>query len=194
MVKINGVGYYADVVNGKAKIILPELPAGKYKLKVKYEGDDKYLPWEDTYVEFTVSKVKASISVSGDDIEVGDDATVTVHLPEDATGTVTITVEGKKYTVAVKDGAAVFSIPDLSEGVYTVTVYYSGDDKYDPSETTTTITVEGDHHKNKTDGKNHTSIKSEGILLSNYPTANPIWILLLLLVATVSTQLRRFKK
>ena len=37
MVDINGVGYYADIVNGKAKVIVPELPSGKYTAKVTYE-------------------------------------------------------------------------------------------------------------------------------------------------------------
>ena len=34
----------------------------------------------------------------------------------------------------------------------------------------------------------------EGISLSDYPTANPIWLLLLILLAICSTQIRRFRK
>ena len=65
MVDIDGIGYYGTIVNGKAKIIIPELSAGKYKATVTYEGDDKYLP-STTTTSFTVSKSKAPISADAD--------------------------------------------------------------------------------------------------------------------------------
>ena len=121
LVKINGVGYYADIINGKAKVIIPDLPAGKYTATVYYQGDDKYLPSDNVTTTFTVSKANAPISASADDIDEGEDATVVVKLPKDATGTVTITIDGKKYTATVKDGKAVFIIPGLTRGKYQIT-------------------------------------------------------------------------
>ena len=106
MVEINGVGYYGDVINGKAKVIVPELASGKYTAKVIYDGDDKYLP-STTTTSFTVSKVQTPMSATGCEIEYGDDATIIIHLPEDATGTVTIVVDGKTYTQEVVDGVGV---------------------------------------------------------------------------------------
>ena len=195
LVEINGVGYYADIVNGKAKVIIPKLGAGKYTAKVTYVGDDKYSSISTT-TTFTVKKMDSGISAIGDEIFVGEDATVTIKLPKDATGTVTITIEGKKYTTEVHNGQAVFVIPGLSEGIYEAVVQYSGDDKYNSSLTVTTVTVHDNGHGNDiNNGFSHSiSLNDEkGVNLSAYATGNPIWILLLLLLAAISTQIRRFR-
>ena len=193
LVDIDGIGYYGTIVNGKAKIVIPDLEAGKYTAKVTYEGDDKYLPSSDT-VKFTVSKAKAPVSAWGDDIVVGDDASVVVNLPSDATGTVTITVEGKKYVSKVIDGKAVFYVPGLSAGKHEVLIHYSGDKKYDSNDTITYIVVKdhGKHHKHH--DISYDASSKEGISLSVHETGNPIWILLLVIFAMGTTQIRRFRK
>ena len=199
LVKINGVGYYADVINGKAKVIIPELPAGKYTAVVIYDGDDKYSQSEPMTVKFTVSKATSPISASGDIVVSGDDSQVTVQLPEDATGIVTITVDGKKYSAELVNGKAVFVIPNLPVGKYEVYVHYSGDKKYDSNSTTTFILIED---KNGTDDKNgshypdsaHKVSLKDGVSLSDYPTAIPIWLLLLALITICLRPIRRFRK
>lgn len=45
---------------------------------------------------------------------------------------ITITIGGINYTVIIYDGKAIFDIPDLDVGNYTIPVYYSGDDYYAP--------------------------------------------------------------
>lgn len=47
-------------------------------------------------------------------------------------GNITITIGGINYTVIIYDGKAIFDIPDLDVGNYTIPVYYSGDDYYAP--------------------------------------------------------------
>ena len=59
----------------------------------------------------------------------GDDASVVVKLPKDATGTVTITVDGKTYSAEVIDGEARFDIPGLDVGI--VRVYLTGNNSYE---------------------------------------------------------------
>ena len=54
---------------------------------------------------------------------------LTVTLPDDATGFVTVSAGGKNYTGVVNDGIAVISLP-LSWGENILTVAYSGNDKY----------------------------------------------------------------
>ena len=189
-VKIDGVGYYGDIINGKAKIIVHELPIGNYKVTVVYEGDDKYLP-SNTTASFIVSKPSAPISANGDTIQQGQDATIVIELPKDATGTVTIVVNGKKYTANVVNGKAVFKIPGLPKGSYNVPTFYSGDKKYSANFTMTTVVVEdsGSDHP----GENHASAESE-LSLSRYSTGNPILVLLLIILAMCTTQIRRFRK
>uniref|UniRef100_UPI00261147FE Ig-like domain repeat protein n=1 Tax=uncultured Methanobrevibacter sp. TaxID=253161 RepID=UPI00261147FE len=190
-VTIDGIDYSGEIRNGRVTIPVSNLPAGEYTAIVTYHGDDKYLPSETT-TRFVVTKSKAPISADGDYIEIGDDGTVTVNLPEDATGTVTITVDGKKYTSKVINGKAIFKVPGLNKGEHKVDVYYSGDDKYDANETITDIVV--DDNNNNNHGEGHGSNKAEGIALSSYETGNPIWVLLLIILAVGTAQLRRFRK
>ena len=190
IVKIGDVEYAGEIINGKARVVIPNLPSGNYKASVIYEGDDKYLP-SSTTTSFKVTKVSTPISATGDYIEVGDDGDVVVNLPEDATGTVTIVVEGKTYTSPVIEGKSVFSVPGLSVGTHTVLVYYSGDGKYEANETVTSIVVVDNSHNKEPE---RVSASSEGVKLSDYPTGNPIFALLLIVLAIGSTQIRRFKK
>ena len=191
-VTINGVDYSGEIVNGKVNINVPNLPAGKYSALVTYSGDDKYLPCNTT-TEFEVYKTSTPISASGDYIVVGEDGKVVINLPSDATGTVTITVDGKKYTSKVVDGKAMFKVPGLAKGVHVVYVYYSGDDKYDANETVTEIVVDGDDPVPHRNGSSIYEGKA-GIDLSNYPTGNPIFVLLLIVLTIGTTQIRRFRK
>ena len=195
LVDIDGVGYYGEIVNGKAKIIIPELPSGKYSAKVIYEGDDKYLP-SNTQVKFTVSKVNTPISATGDEIEQGEDATVVVKVPSDATGSVTITIDGKKYTADVKNGKAVFIIPGLTKGDYDVDASYSGDKKYDANDTITDVEVYFNENPSHPESHHNVPLNhgDSDVGLSKYATGNPIFVLMLIILVIGSTQLRRFKK
>ena len=194
LVDIDGVGYYANVTGGIANVIIPELPSGIYTAKVTYEGDDKYLP-STTTVIFAVTKVKTPIRAAGDIIEEGDYATVIVRVPEDATGTITITVDNKKYTEEIENGTATFKVPGLVKGDWDVDVVYSGDKKYEGNDTITDILVyRNDPVDNHTDDYEYPSDVSKGINLSDYPTGNPILIMLLILITLCVTQVRRFKK
>jgi len=189
LVDIDGIGYYGTIVNGKANVVIPELYAGKYTAKVTYDGDDKYLP-STTTVKFTVTKSSAPISASGDDIKQGEDATVIVHVPSDATGTITITVDGKKYTNPVENGKAIFVIPGLTKGDHDITAVYSGDKRYEANDTITDIEV---LYNETPDDNGEPVYGGDGVNLSDYPTGNPILILLLIVLTIGSTQIRRFK-
>ena len=55
---------------------------------------------------------------------------VVIKLPDDATGNVTVVIDGKNYTATVINGSAVVSIKDLPNGTYSGEVIYSGDNNY----------------------------------------------------------------
>ncbi|MBO5151918.1 MAG: Ig-like domain repeat protein, partial [Methanobrevibacter sp.] len=139
------------VVNGTAVVSVPGLAVGNNTLPVVYSGDDKY---ESATSNVTVSvapkdepvpsKENATVDINADDITEGENATIEVTLPEDATGNVTAVVDGKNYTAPVKDGKATLNIPGLSAGNYTVPVTYSGDDKYNPVTKDVAVTVDDD--------------------------------------------------
>lgn len=58
----NGILYAAKIINGKAKVIIPYLPVGKYKAIVTSLGDEKYEESAPVTTSFTVSKSKAPIA------------------------------------------------------------------------------------------------------------------------------------
>ena len=137
------------------------------------------------------------MSVDAPDVSIDEKGHVVVTLPSDATGTVTITVDGKKYTAEVKNGKAEFDIPELSAGKHDISISYSGDDKYSPVITDAAIKVVDKKHNNETkhESQSHAGKSvSEGVDLSNQATGNPIMVLLLMLLAIGSATLRRFKK
>ena len=106
-------------------------------------GDGEIYAENSTNVTVTVKKVNPAMNISCDEITEGENATITVTLPSDATGNVSTTVNGKTYFSEVKDGKAVITVPDLLKGDYTLPITYSGDDKYNPLTKDLNITVEG---------------------------------------------------
>lgn len=194
-VTLEGKTYNLKIVDGKASLIVPGLKVGTKNVTVVYNGNVVYRPSENS-TTFKVLKLVPPIDVTAPDITVGDDGIITVKVPKDATGTITIEIEGKRYTQPIVDGVAVFIIPGLKVGIHDIKAFYSGDDVYLPANTTGSIKVKP--IKNETPPKNETErhyyTTGSGVLLSDYPTANPILVLILALLAIGSTQLRRLKK
>ena len=125
--------YNVAVVDGKGTLTLSGLASGSYDVVAKFNGDDKYLASEDS-AKFNVTKLASTIDIAVDNIKVGEDAVIGVALPEDATGEVTIIVNGKNYTVMTKYGMASVTISGLASGSYDVVAKFNGDDKYLASE------------------------------------------------------------
>ena len=84
------------------------------------------------------------MDASADEITEGENATINVELPIDATGNVTTTVNGKTYFSPVDNGKAIITIPCLEYGNYTLPVTYSGDDKYNSLTKDVNLTVKED--------------------------------------------------
>ncbi|MEE1117115.1 Ig-like domain repeat protein, partial [Methanosphaera sp.] len=124
------------LVDAKTQLNLSDLNAGTYNVTVVYPGDSKY-EGNTTIVEFTVDKLADyDVNITAMNITYGDDETITVKLPEDATGLVKISIDGitiSEDTKELSGGVAEFTIPKytgLAAGDYTVKVTYSGDRNY----------------------------------------------------------------
>ena len=83
-------------------------------------------------VSFTI-KAAPQVNVP---VSSGND--VTISLPSDATGTVTVQANGKTYTKDLVNGKATVTLPG---GNYNAVITYSGDDKYDGFTITKTVNV-----------------------------------------------------
>ena len=140
-VVVNGKSYNVAIVDEKGVLNIYNLAAGDYNVDVTYLGDNKYLSSTNA-ANFTVSKVSDyNMTVDIADIVKGENATITVSVPEDGTGSVIVTINGTDYKGTVVNGTAKVIIPGLDEGSYKVVTFYTGDNKYDSMVVNGTITV-----------------------------------------------------
>ena len=117
--------------------------SGIYNITATYNGNNKYVSKDANKTSIDVSKVDGcdmNITIP-DEIKTGENTTITVDLPEDATGNVTVTINTQNYTSEVKNGIANITISNLPIGNYNVTIAYSGDNKYVPVSANKTINV-----------------------------------------------------
>ena len=140
IVTVNNKDYSVNIVNGKGTAVGVKLAAGTYDFAAAWAGNDNYNAVGDSG-KFSVAKVDSIIDIAVSDIKVGEDAVISVKLLSDATGTVTVTVNGKDYTETVVNGVANVKVADLKSGTYDVAVKYSGDNNYNAAVATSSFTV-----------------------------------------------------
>ena len=140
IVTVNNKDYSVNIVNGKGTAVGVKLAAGTYDFTAAWAGNDNYDAVGDSG-KFNVNKVDSAIDVTVKDINVGEDAVITVKLLSDATGSVTVTVNGKDYAETVVNGVANVKVADLKAGTYDVAVKYSGDNNYNAAVATSSFTV-----------------------------------------------------
>ena len=140
IVTVNNKDYSVNIVNGKGTAVGVKLAAGTYDFTAAWAGNDNYNAVGDSG-KFSVAKVDSIIDVAVKDINVGEDAVISVKLLSDATGSVTVTVNGKDYTETVVNGVANVKVADLKAGTYDVAVKYSGDNNYNAAVATSSFTV-----------------------------------------------------
>ena len=140
-VVVNGKSQVVELKDSKATLTIENLAAGDYKVEATYNGDAKYLASSNNAL-FKVSKISGyDIKVNAGEVNEGEDATIIVVLPKDATGNVTLVMNNKPYFAKVSDGMAKVVVPSVSAGTHDFIVNYSGDDKYDKSTVNGTIKV-----------------------------------------------------
>ena len=141
IISVNGKNYTVMTKYGMASVTISDLAKGTYSVDAFYNGDDIYAPIKNS-TAFTVSKVSDyNMTVDIADIVKGENATITVTIPEDGTGNVIVTINGTDYKGTVVNGTAKVIIPGLDEGTYKVVTFYTGDNKYDSMIVNGTITV-----------------------------------------------------
>ena len=140
IVTVNNKDYSVNIVNGKGTAVGVKLAAGTYDFAAAWAGNDNYNAVGDSG-KFSVAKVDSIIDVAVSDIKVGEDAVISVKLLSDATGSATVTVNGKDYTETVVNGVANVKVTDLKAGTYDVAVKYSGDNNYNAAVATSSFTV-----------------------------------------------------
>ncbi|WP_295598219.1 Ig-like domain-containing protein [uncultured Methanobrevibacter sp.] len=136
-----------NLKNGKANIVLT-LPSNPttFDLTIIY-GE---------IFKITSVIVVDSNNPMGDLTEITSNGTsIVIPFPKDATGNVTVNINGKEYNGTVVNGEVIVNIDDLPDGEYGAVVSYSGDGNYSASEKTVTIII-----------------KDSGVVDSKHPLAN----------------------
>ena len=131
-ITINGTKYTVDMVNGVALLNVSFNKHGSYSVVANYAGNNKYNS-NSSDSTIVVDPLTPGVNITVSDIKVGENATVIVFVPGDATGNVTLEIISGSYrqTVAVSAGKAVFTIPGLGNGTYDIMATFNGDNKYD---------------------------------------------------------------
>ena len=106
------------------------MSVANYPVEVIYNGDNNYkVSTNTTSFNVTQAVPKIDINVPGD-LKIGDNVTIVASLPKDVTGNVTLSIDGKNISVAIKDGVANLTVSNLSFGSHQFKVEYDGDNNY----------------------------------------------------------------
>ena len=130
------------IVDGEGNLNLPGLNNGNHTLMIVFEGNHDYANLTKV-VDFEVKyhNSHVAISLEKSKIFVDDVGSIRIELPEGANGIVLITVGEDKYYLEVNDLVSYYSIPNLNNGTYNITVKFLGNDVYAPSNDTVVIEV-----------------------------------------------------
>ncbi|WP_346675173.1 Ig-like domain repeat protein [Methanobrevibacter woesei] len=117
--------YYVD---GEISIELPYIAVGEHDVSVVFIGDVNYES-SQANTSFTVDKAVSDVTVNIP--VVGDDYVIISTIFEnDATGEVTVSINGESVTAELVNGLQVIYVPGLDAGDYVVEIVYHGDENY----------------------------------------------------------------
>jgi hypothetical protein len=139
---IDGVKEVLEIVDGVASKTIKNIQAGGHSVVAIFNGDAEHGLEYDSKT-FTVDKLSTEINLDDVTVNAGEDVPIAFTIAANATGKVFFDINGKKFIEYLEDGSIDITIDDLKIGNYTVIVSYQGDDKYQPSEDTFQITVNG---------------------------------------------------
>ena len=123
--------------------------AGEHLVVASVAENDQYLSNTTSYT-FTVAKAKSSISVSGNQVILGQASTITVGLTNGATGMVIVNVGGTEYSINASKSKSL-SVVLSKPGTYDISARYLGDEKYLPSESASNTLIVEDKEKTTID-------------------------------------------
>ena len=139
-IQVNNKNYTVDITNGIGEINIDVLPAGNYTVYAKFDGNDNYTPATNNTVSFNVSKSNITLNIPPV-INITENTNITLEVPINATGNITLTIDNKTYIQVIENGTVVFDISDLDAGNYTGTITYSGDSNFNELNETFNITL-----------------------------------------------------
>ncbi len=142
LIKINDVYYALNIAS--ASELNVALPVGTYTVSASYNGDDTYESAVSEAINVVVKdKDPSFVQIDVEDVVAGENAVVNITVPSDATGVVSVVIDGTEVgKLAIgPEGKVQVNIPALTSGAHIVEVKYDGDAKYSASSSSKIITV-----------------------------------------------------
>ena len=130
----------AQLVNGSASITSPRLSLGKHNVTVDYSGDYNYAHYLRNY-NLTILIESKLDNIVVPKLTNNPEPLFSIDLPDDATGTFMVNVNGTEYSTQVVNGSAAIKVPKLGDGEYNIVLTYSGDGKYSSASKSSVMTV-----------------------------------------------------
>ena len=118
-------------------ILSSTFPAGTYQVSATFGGNDYYMAAQNE-TTFTVEKKTATLTI---DVNItANNVTLTFTIPEDATGNISVIVDGTNYVLNPVNGTRTLT-NEFYPGTYQVIATYSGDANYMAANNETSFTV-----------------------------------------------------
>lgn len=133
-ITVDGKTYTGKVINGAATVTLDNLTGGVKEADVKFITSDKYNSNTTATAAFTVYKLNSTIVISN------VNSTAIIKVSDNATGNVTVYVNGEKY-IGVIDNNQIVLEDTLVAGDNSIVAIYDGDANYYGSENSTKISL-----------------------------------------------------
>ena len=116
------------------------LPLGTYEITANFTANENYTSSSTAKTIKVFSKITPQIIIPPlDNITKGK--SISIKLPNDAKGNVTLTINATDYIFEVENGSAEIVIPNLDDGTYPYTITYSGDKQYSAFESNGTLSI-----------------------------------------------------
>ena len=142
-IKIHNQTQTIKIQNNKVTATFENIPAGNQTVTATYNGDNKYrIITENKTIQ--IKKAQSTIKITTGNITIGENIFIYATTNKGTTGNVTFRIIGQysPRNRTLENNKATWYISPLNRGQYTITAIYCGDNNYNPSNTTYTITVD----------------------------------------------------
>ncbi len=127
--------------NGNTTISLSNFAEGEYNITLEFVETTFYNPAFVSGI-LNVTRYDCAINISSSDINVGENATITISVsPDSLRGEATLIINGDNETIFIDNAVTNVTISNLSGGEYNVTLIFDGDLRYHPVITSTSFKV-----------------------------------------------------
>ena len=174
VVTVDGISNTSQLSGGKASVSISGINAGTNKvINVYYSGDNNYKNTTTTKT-YNVGKANLNFTINSNNIKLGQNAVVTIQLPQRSGGTLTITGIKSETRNITLTGLVTLTYSDLTLGTYTVFAEYNGDN-YQTVSKSTTFTV-SDWNAPQWPNEGYDLKNTEKSPYSSETNGNIIWI------------------